>query len=551
MTRAVLAFAFVLTACAHWPGTPKPLVDVTLTHAADEVWRVSYRLPAAVRELKFERAHYPFRAENWRVTTPGVKLVDGVLSAATPFDRVDLEIPSFARSPEKDYQLFLPYTDGSALVFTAAFDIADHRTQFTLVPREGERIVLNGEVHDGVTHWLSNVRGTYAYFGKTTPVQSPDMVGVIDDGCPGWLREKVATMFPRLFAWYALKTGHKLDFKPVVYLSCGPDATPHSISTLGNVLPQMVELDVRLGSAFTSDSPVVIEHIAHLLAHESAHFWNGQMFHHEDNQDWLHEGGADAFADRALRELGVYDDAQYRDRQSRAVSSCMLGLDGASLNDSSRAGRFHNYYTCGSVIALMTELALARAHAPLDLFAFWGRVFDRSKDHQYDANTYLRLLEKYDPHVAEQLVELIDTPLADPSVIVSELRQLGATITEVNDADVVVREARMGEDYRRIAGIEAARHLLRADCGDAAALDCFEDHCSLDAGKSCHVLKGHVDVRTVGGIDIFQHGVEAYDQTVASCAQRRTIIVNDTPIACDRPLRPRPPYVTIDTLPKM
>ena len=71
-----VTFAVLLTCCAHpQPVTHAPpgAIEVVVEHSlSDETWHVSYHLPDKVKQLRFDRAHYPFRVSNWKVTTLNV-----------------------------------------------------------------------------------------------------------------------------------------------------------------------------------------------------------------------------------------------------------------------------------------------------------------------------------------------------------------------------------------------------------------------------------------------------------------------------------------------
>ena len=269
-------------------------------------------------------------------------------------------------------------------------------TRYLLVPRPSERIVLLGGIYEGRAEWVSKGDGTYAYFGMTNPVQSEHVVAVVDSGLPKWLLTQTEELLPKLFAFYSEKLGTKLNFKPVVFVSYGEEANPKAKSFGGGTLPGLVQMEVRLPRGFEVESnPDVPVRAGYLIAHESAHLWNHQMFHHEvKGGDWLHQGGADALAWRALRELKIIDEARFWKAQSQSVSKCLLGLEGQPLTDSSRPGKFKNYYHCGATINLLAEAALRASGSKDDLFSFWRRVFVVNANGTYDDKAFLKVLKE-------------------------------------------------------------------------------------------------------------------------------------------------------------
>lgn len=144
----------------------------------------------------------------------------------------------------------------------------------------------------------------------------------------------------------------------------------------GGTLPGLVQLDIRLGADRLAEADEeVTTQVSEFVAHEAAHLWNGELAVNEvAGGDWMHEGGAEAFALRALADLGAIPMEYVRTRLSNAVSECLLELDGAPLRESSRPGKYTNDYRCGLVISAMAEASAQQARPGADTFALWGRL---------------------------------------------------------------------------------------------------------------------------------------------------------------------------------
>jgi hypothetical protein len=401
-----------LVACGAAPRPPHPappaapVVQVTIRHLDDaDAWEVRYQLPAPIREIEFSRPGYPLR-DRWSVVgPPGVTLArtgdHDVVRAAAPVREVVLRIATYVEQVEKDYEVFLPYAGGGHLVYTGQFDLASPggapalEHEYALVPRAGEHVVVEGRVATGPTRWKARGDGTYAYFGTVQPVHTAAVIGVIDPALPGWLRSRVETLVPKLFELYSRALGAPLAERPVVFVGYF-ETKPRNRSLGGGSLPGVVQMQFGLPPDIAVDGELAGE-VAHLIAHESAHLWNSQRFRRVgQNSDWLHEGGADAFAWRALLALGEIDDARYGRELSRAASLCVLGLAGEPLHASSRPGRYKNHYRCGATISLLVEAALRASGARDGLFAWWARVFAARGDGTYDERAFLDALRAID-----------------------------------------------------------------------------------------------------------------------------------------------------------
>jgi len=548
------------------PRPTKPLtIEIALEHVAQaDAWRVRYRFPERLREVRFKDQEYPFRSTSWKVESSGVKLVrerDGDVLATDSADgtsEVSLIIPNDTRRPEKAGPLVTPFTDGSQLVHSGYFDVEPKdsegrpvRTLFTFIPRHGERVIVLGVVSEGAARWESTGEGTEVYFGQAMPVVTRDLVLVVDTGAPSWLVERTTDLFPRLFAIYGERTSQHLDFKPVVFLSYHSESDRGVRSLGGSTLPGMVQLDLRLGSDFERKTDErLVQDIVLLVAHEAAHFWNAQMFRNDDGErggDWMHEGGADTFAFRALLSLGAMTRQDYTDRLSQALSGCMLGLQGASLHQSSEAGRTKNAYNCGNVIALLTEAALRRRDPHQDIFGFWGELFRKSVDHGYSEATYLAVLRSHGGDDAASVIQSMLTSTGSGSTLAPALAALGV--------ETVIDDNASSRDYVQLAGKLACRAVIDQDCGEHSMVSEAGDRCTIDPESTCTTLRPGSSLRAVGAHPIFREGPAAYDDLMSRCAAGAPIAVTTGPdgpateLRCSRPPPARPPYRRIVALP--
>ncbi len=82
----------------------------------------------------------------------------------------------------------------------------------------------------------------------------------------------------------------------------------------------------------------------------------------------MHEGSADALAERALVELGLADEARLLEYQTEALNACRRGAGAGPLRGAATRGEFDLYYSCGNVIALWTESVVRQQSH--DLFGF-------------------------------------------------------------------------------------------------------------------------------------------------------------------------------------
>jgi hypothetical protein len=454
--RAPLLVLLLAAACAGAPPKPAPAAPPLNVPTAAPVrlpagtvgirierlppgagWAVSWTLPHPVQEVRLTRPGHGDRKRQWILTTPGLSIVsadgeDRVVSSGAPFSFFDAVVAEYARKPEKDYQVFIPYTDGTVLLYTGAFEVRappaedPWPTEFLLVPRKGNALVVGGAHYQGPATWRSSGDGTYAAFGNSPTMETPVGLAVVDGGMPAWLRDKTLLFALQVFGHYGVRTGWRLDVRPTLFLSYGREAEPGALSFGGGTLPGVVQIDSRMGSRFAGEAdPVVWERQARLVAHEAAHLWLSHMFRPADGSSrWLDEGGADAWAVRALLDIGVVGRDRYRQILSEDAAECLRLLEEGSVRAAEAAGRWKTVYRCGEVASLATEAAGVRRDPPWDLLQFWGQVFYGARAGTYGeslwydtlagmpggervARTVRRMENRPDPALAGDVNELL------------------------------------------------------------------------------------------------------------------------------------------------
>jgi hypothetical protein len=418
-------------------------VRVQRTDSGTGTWSIRYELPSPVHTVRFTRPGHGYRQSHWKVLEPAGLAIErrgdeDLISAPAdaPLRTLRLEVATYTEKPEKDYQVFIPYTDGAVLLYTGVLGLLPGEAEqppplhVLLTPRPGERVVVAGQSSEREVRWEDNAQGTYAYFGTSTAVQE-GVTAVVDPGMPRALRERIEQLLPKLFALYTARTGSPLTFSPALFLSFGPAPRPGSISIGGGTLPGLVQLDIRLGAEHLAEGDQeVFTRVSEVVAHEAAHLWNGELASHEvKGGDWMHEGGAEAFSLRALAELGAVPEEHVRKRLSDAVSDCLLKLEGEPLRESSRPGKYTNHYRCGLLIFTVAEASARQERPKADIFTLWGRLLrDVGPRGSYDeARLYAALeAEGVSARTLTFIRQLVEGPNGDavPRVL-EELRLLG------------------------------------------------------------------------------------------------------------------------------
>lgn len=431
-------------------------VSVQIERVETSKWIAHYKFEAPVSEAIFLRNSNHFRHKTWKSLTPGIQVQledSGELISSTnskTFTEVQFEVKSHYDSLVKDYEFSLPFTDSSEAMFTGHFnvyyelngEIQYPQVDFSFLSPQ-ENIIILGKKSFETSQWSDKSNGgTYVYFGNIEPIETKELLSVVDPGMPGWLKEQLFDFMPKLFLEYKKQTGTKLNQRPLVLFNYNPKRD--GIGSGGGVLPGVVQLRVE-GRDWQIESEDLKESAIFLLAHESAHLWNSQLFSPASNETsyWLHEGGANVFAFRAMNKLGVIDRKRLYENYSSQLNKCIKQADNLPLNKAFEQGLFKAYYNCGSTIGLMTEKALEIEGAG-SIFDFWTALFKTGSSHDgYTQQNYLDLIEAKTGNLRlkNSIERFVDKGVPSAkSFFIQELRSLGFLVKEELNSELKIWE---------------------------------------------------------------------------------------------------------------
>ncbi|MDC1174111.1 hypothetical protein OAT67_01850 [Bacteriovoracaceae bacterium] len=539
-----LLVGLLIFGCATRPTTSKKNVLIRVEHKRKtDSWQVEISLPSKVKALVFNRQTNTFRRKNWKVNGQDLEIrhIDGkeyiVSKTEKEFNSVSLSHKSYYEYTPKDYEFFFKYSSGDVLMYSGHYDVVpiynnfDFKkgiaekdwpengplSEFILIPSKNEKIVILGNVYEkNEVNWTDiKGKGTYIYWGNNNPLDTKRLVVVVDKKVPKWLSLAVNKNLPTLFDFYNRKIGIPLNFKPVVYLSYeGEDE--EGLSNTGGTLPGLIQLTLR-GKDWKKNNSESFEYLYKFLAHESAHLWNGQMFNYSDGKhSWMHEGGADAFAYRALRELKIVNDERYLEYLNASLNKCILGLNGKyPLVESANNRAFKNYYYCGSTIGLITEKSLKEG----SLFDFWRSLFKQAKSNnqKYSDKDYLKNFDDLAKSntVSKNLNTLIYGPSSNTGELLREMfKNLGVEVGPLKKGQKNMS--------KRIAR-SLLSDLYRSDCDGSLNLTRKKESYLAHGDKSCKSFKKDFEVQKVGSYHIFKDAEKAYEFARTSCRKNKYV----------------------------
>jgi hypothetical protein len=560
-TGLVIGSLFFLSAVAGAHGQQPA---VTVERIAPNRWRATYRLNGPTSALRFVRPAGFYRERIWTLTTPGYHFErDGsrqlarLDSGAAPQATIAFEFGEFTDALPKEYEFFLAFTDGGRALYTghlqatALLSTGDSTPvkTFRLATPPGMHAVVLGRVIQGDVTLADTLEdGTYVYVGNARPIETPDVVAIVDPGMPPWLKTLFDERVPDLFRAYKRRFGAGLAAKPVVLFSFEDKNTP-GLNSGGGTLAGFINMSFT-GTSWATRTAAASEQAFALIAHESVHLWNGELARSRADGvgAWMHEGSADAIAAEMLRGFGVIDSTRYRTRLEEALNRCAASLNRSSIATALGRGETRVVYDCGVVLAMWTGAAARQAKPGADLLTFWRELIReaQARDGTYDEAVYFEVLKSFG--VSESAVRSMRAFLtASDSVriAVAGLRAAGITVQEGSGTPPPA--------YQSNAVRAAMIHLMRQACGRVSFSMGAPLHTAAVPG--CVPFNAPMAVSGVQEFRVRDQGAAVYDAVAAACAGKAEVVLAGedgarlSAVPCTATLGPRAPWFRLGPIP--
>lgn len=534
---ALLAAAAALCGCTQPPVPPEPSVSVRELDNGN--WQATWRFTAPARGLRFERPAHYFREQHWVVVTPGYALArDGdsqviVHDVAYPSAaEITVEFPVDTNRFPREYEFFHRFTDGSLAFYTGmlyaeTLDGATAVRKVHIEPGAGRRLVLLGEVFGAPATWTDpGSMGTYAYIGNIEPVRTDHMTAVFDPGLPEWIAYEARQRIAGFFRTLAERTGHPLNDTPLVLFNFVPGGVG-GYEYRGGALPGLIHLNAT-GDGWHGADPHAVRGMLRFVAHEAAHLWNsGKVMHFAPGTPaWLHEGSADALAERLLVVADIVRAEALDESMEHALNEC-INIPGWAPLSGTRASRAH--YACGNVVASWSERLLQAADPQLDLFGFIGRLIDHAQGHGgvYTEDDWFTVLESMgaDSVAVDAMLAFVRGAHTEPGAAWQRVLQSGGILIDRDDASAD-RAA-----LRRATGA-VLMALLAEDCDGRYGFYSIDEGFELAGLGDCGNARDGTRIVELAGVPVDAPAFGAARATAAQCAAQQQVHIGDMILKC-------------------
>ena len=428
----------ILLLCLSTPiwAINESMVDISILKSRDGKWTLTYQTHKPASRLSFVRNPDNSRIERWKPITSDFEIVSIenqeylIKKDGSNFNKVSLLLTPTYKHLSKDYAPFSPYSSDGSLIYTgrlfACIDTCRdevNQWQLSMQVPEGEHMIVAGKVLTGATSWIDTDDGMNVYVGSQKPIETQNVIAVIDHGLPERIKRSLDTDIPKLMNYFEQRLGEIKGVKPTLFASY---ANIDGHSSQGGTLPNQIFMHWNLNNLnkkakdnkFHNDT---IWFFAHEVAHLYQRSSTGNIFG-ESHESWLHEGHADWLAALALLELYPETNEYVTDKIDKFRTHCAEGLANFPLAEAAEKGRFDLYYTCGFLIHQAIDLAL-RKNSDEDIYSLWIEFRQQvEKGNRKGSETFLALTEKWtSKELVHKIKEVIENKLSIPEDALKQL----------------------------------------------------------------------------------------------------------------------------------
>lgn len=411
-------------------------VRVSIEQLEHRQVRVVYRTKKAIRWLNFGALAGQYREVGWRFEGGGFRIV--ATDNGDSIERIDgrkFNEVSLIASPhlvrlKKEYQPLSEYGEGGVMIYTGHFSPMTENggranVTFDFTPRERGEVVAFGDHAARLENWRSpTAHPAFVYMGSLEPVETSDVMAVVDPTAPPWIIDEFDRLTPLAFSHLATVFGFSLETKPNLFLTVSGYDQEGRLSYSGDALPGQFQITLE-GASWLESSKKAVDIFRLSTIHEAVHLWQARAHPRADEEaPWIHEGAADAIAAQAMLTLGLWSAQDYETNLDAAHDECAIELKKGSLAGAQQRGDYRALYACGQVISQALAGAQRESTA-----SFWRAFIIQVSDGEgYTADDLYDFvaIRAGDQEFSRQLRYFVETPHARPEVEIDKLFDLSA-----------------------------------------------------------------------------------------------------------------------------
>jgi hypothetical protein len=431
-TMLAVALAFLGWSCdaiAQPTAYAPPAIELAPNGTGS--WSGTYRMSAPVKQLVFLKDSDGERGRQWTSGGDFEIVVEGrhdILRRkdGSAFTTARVSVPARFNLHASGYPPFVPFSDGSLLVYTGQYlacvercpDKPSWRWKFTAEIPSSTRAIIQGRVESGKVSWTDSRKASYLFVGNTRPIESRSFTAVIDPSVPTDVRTSLHANFPEFMSYYTQHLGPPA-VKPTLFVSYD-EHYPDTGSAGANVSN---DISMHIYGAWPRDPDQGVRRVTWYFAHEAGHDFQKTDTSQSPADWWIHEGSAEMFAALALQHASPELAAYVQTRFEPARQDCADGLKDSSLRDTLLNGHHDLNYPCGLILQARFDRDVRARNPKSDgIFALWRDYRERLKNGASPVTeTYLQSVEALaGKDTADWARRIINDRLADPAAALAE-----------------------------------------------------------------------------------------------------------------------------------
>jgi hypothetical protein len=528
MLRSFIRTALITLFASLGPGARAANhVSVWLSQADHSVHVAYHFPPGSLLQFTGEKGWQDVVRSKWWQFDDACFALEGNgirLGTATRCADASIRLDWDERDRPRTYPALVRMRSGGVLVYAGYVEVfaADGKSHAEIrleAPEDGVASFRDQQSREelalGTSAFGDDVSGWF-YLGPDRFKEEGAARVLADDGVPPEMRRVVTDISPHLMDVYGTRLGTPYPSRPTFFFNWNARERPFKTSQ-ADVVPGG---DVRFGvtgSGWRDAGPKEAATFAYGAAHELAHLWNMDVFHHPDwASAWLHEGNAELLSTAALLNLGEIDSSEAADRVTAAALECALDARSRAWKNIAEREQGRVPYACGFAFQFGIVAALRRDGPDLDVFSYWREIWSKHPTY-YEAVFEQDAVARGDQPLAALLRETFTGSLPVAQAL-RRLFTLGGLRTDM--------PLPLGSVSREIRARAIVSKLMQADCQGKVNYVTYDDRFEVvdnGAHHFCANLSNGMQLVAVQGLDLLKQPAEIGQRLETACTHGQSI----------------------------
>lgn len=502
---------------------------------SDNLWEIHYRFKQPVSQITFSTNPNSFREKSWDFIGKNLTLItkkgQQSLIFSKPTKSFKIKVNGLDNNfYNRNYTPFIVFSDMSSAIYVGHYYLSSVKIKqnlfhsnklnlnLQLSTNMREKILYKNKISSNKIKMRKETNPEYAYFGNLGPSRQKYNTLIIDPKLPKWIISVYEDSTPKIISFFQTSFNIPLPSVPLVLVGFNNKDISPRID--GGFIGNQVAINI-VGNGWSQYNLQNKNEHLRLLTHEISHLWIGGLFKANtkfekfNNVIWMHEGGANAFALKALLELKLVSKDWFNSQYEKAINKCINSLYFSNINSFDKVDKLQSSYPCGASLNLLFEQMLNDKN----IFVLWANIFLAHSNNVYSQYDILTTLQQ--SLVPEAILNLMKTALNGNKSLLNPQDSYQKLFENYGFSF----DSTLSKSDKKYQGKLALQNLMQSMCGRTSFWT-EKGYYKTEALPSCHFFEKELKIQGFNDLNLFSDGDKAYAYLYEKCKYNKEIKIN-------------------------